>query len=67
MLERDGPNCVHCGRETRALPGVQGCDQQPDQMTIEHYPVPRCQLPVSEWLNPEHARIACLSCNTSRS
>lgn len=65
LVERDGINCHHCGRPTRDL-RVCGRESPPDQMTVEHFPIPRSKLPVSEWLKPERAVIACLQCNNER-
>ena len=51
--------CQHCGIET-----VRAKDGSPplDAATIDHT-TPRCELPMSEWFNDEHAVLACLSCN----
>jgi 5-methylcytosine-specific restriction endonuclease McrA len=62
LLERDGPNCRHCGRLTRkASPRERG--SAPDVMTIDHWPIPKRELPVEEWLDPARCVIACGNCN----
>lgn len=59
LIERDGANCFHCGRPTRPPNGTN----DPDQMTVDHWPVPKRQLPKSEWLDPSRAVLSCLGCN----
>jgi hypothetical protein len=59
IVRRDGSKCFHRGTETRRTKDTNA----PDSRTIDHWPVPKSELPFREWLNPERAVIACLACN----
>jgi 5-methylcytosine-specific restriction endonuclease McrA len=61
LIERDGTKCFHCGRPTRSSNGAD--DAGEDVLTIDHWPIPKRNLPVSEWLEPSRAVIACQGCN----
>lgn len=61
LIERDGTKCFHCGRLTR--PGRGSDDTGEDVMTIDHWPIPKRDLPKTEWLDASRAVIACLDCN----
>lgn len=58
---RDGINCFHCGKQTEYPTG--GNVNNLAEMTIDHFPVPKRDLPVWQWLDPSRAVIACLECN----
>lgn len=63
LLERDGPDCCHCGVETIPAPAGDAIWSDDRQRTIDHHPVPKRDLPVSEWFNPAHCKIGCRRCN----
>lgn len=63
LVERDGPNCYHCGRETFEHGRIDGLPTLPDQRTVDHFPVARANLPKTEWLNIDRCVISCFECN----
>lgn len=54
--------CAHCGRQCRRNTSHFW---RADMATVDHEP-PRCELPVEEWWNDEHAVLSCGECNRDR-
>lgn len=62
LIERDGTKCHHCSKPMRLATGKF----LPDDMTIDHFPVPKRLLPKHQWLDPSRAVLACRECNDGR-
>ena len=57
LIERDGTKCHHCGVPTVLNSGDDL------QTTVDHWPVPKRDLPKREWTDPSRCVIACYGCN----
>lgn len=64
LLRRDQSRCRYCSIEVRRYndfpPGVS---VPKDAATVEHYPVPRRDLPVRFWFDHRFSILACNGCN----
>lgn len=66
VLHRDGPTCALCAKTC----ATTGNPRSPDYATLDHItPLSHARNPTERarlLLDPDNARIACLSCNSRR-